>query len=93
LADVSEPLVPSNEEKIKKFNFPSVYSGINGRKRISLIETELILPNDLFVHLAELDVQKHQPSFPYWIQGISLYVVTGVCKKQCKIVHKKRNIF
>jgi len=37
LADISEPQVQLNEKKIY---FPSFYSGFNGRKEISSIETE-----------------------------------------------------
>jgi len=40
LADISEPQVTSQMSKeINRFNFPSVYSGFNGREVISLIET------------------------------------------------------
>ena len=40
LADISEPQVPPNEQKDQYIQFPSVYSGFNGRKAISPIETE-----------------------------------------------------
>jgi len=40
LAKISEPQVLPNEQKNNKFNFSSVYSGFNGSKAMSAIETE-----------------------------------------------------
>ena len=66
LADISEPQVLPNEQKDQWFNFPSVYSGFNGRNCFSPVETWMnrtldqknwkIVFIDPFTHLAELEV-------------------------------------
>ena len=65
LADISEPQVPPNEQKINKFNFPPVIQ-FQREKLFSSQTRGKIEFIDLFAHLAELEVLKYLPSFPYW---------------------------
>jgi len=73
LADISEPQVLTNEQQDQYIQFSICLLSFNGRNLFSPIETWInswkIEFIDLFVHLAEFEVLKYQPSFPYWVAG------------------------
>jgi len=61
--------------KIYKLNFPIILLYFNEKKSLILIEilkidekTEFV---DLFAHLANVEVLKYLPSFPYWAPAAS----------------------
>ena len=70
LAGISEPQVPSNEQKDKWIQFSICVFSFNRRKAISPIESWInrwkIEFIDIFAHLDEHDVLTCVPNFPYW---------------------------
>jgi len=51
-------------KKIHKYDFPK-FKNIDGKMNFS--EFWKIELSDFYAHLADLSVQKYQPSFPYWL--------------------------
>jgi len=68
-ADILETQVPSNEQKDRQIQFSICLFSFNKGYCFSPIATKKQMENliiDLSAHLAELEVLKYLPRFPYW---------------------------